>query len=240
MHVHVKYCFQVSLGSKLKKQLSLRSKSSKVYDTQSSYHFIQMRGPKLKGFAEMAVIRRDASYFEQPGTVTYSVDSPSDVSGSHSSMPTSGSNHDISDSHSEVFQEKSPQPVASGIDQNSNDQKDPPTDTLFVVGGVESQGGSSMGGKYSPRLRQAFLGQTSAAQSTPRAVEREPVSPATLSESASFTSRGSCSSQTGLLRSQSPSQEEGECEDTEQTASNLGHDQSTNSSKPSKPKSRGD
>lgn len=166
-----------------------------------------MRGPKSKGFAEMAVTRRDASYLEQPGTFTYSVDSSYDLSGSHSK--TLDSHSDISHSHSNMLHEQSPQP------DNNGDHRYPPASSLNVAGVGVSQGGSSLGGKYSPELRQAFLGQSSAtAMSTQREREKGQISLPPVSPSTSFTSRGSCSSQTGLLRSQSLTQEEEECMDT--------------------------
>lgn len=240
---------QVSLGTKLKKQLSLRSRSGKVYDTQTSYHFIQMRGPKLKGFAEMAVIRRSASYLEQPGTFICSVDSPTDSSDSHSK--TLDSHSDISHSHSNTLHKQSPQRDTVRISQTSN-ANDPPAHSLNVTGGGVSQGGSTLGGKYSPELRQAFLGQSSAAaMSTQREREKGQISPSLVSPSTSFTSQGSCSSQTGLLRSQSLTRKEDtryvmspDGDEEGDVFSKVGHGQSTKhkESKPSKSmklKSRG-
>ena len=180
----------MSLSSKLKKQLSLRSKSSKVYDTQHSYHFIQMRGPKLKGYAEMAVIKRDRSYVEQPGVFTYSDEYHSQEPDSHSSGSDSHSNE--FDSHSGVFQQsESVEPTLSANDS----QKVQSANSLTVGGGGASQGGSMQGGSYSPKLRQAFLGQNLGASLSTQD-ERDhaaPVSPA------SPVSRGSTSSQTGLI-----------------------------------------
>ena len=207
---------QVSLGTKLKKQLSLKSKSGKVYDTQTSYHFIQMKGPKSKGFAEMAVIRRNASYLEQPGTFTYSVDSPNDSSGSPSK--TLDSHYDMSHSHSNTPHKQSSLQTDMGrISQTSNVNGEPRRHSLNVTGGgVSHQGGSTLGGKYSPELRKAFLGQSSAAaMSTQREREEGQMSPSQLSPSISFTSRGSCSSQTCLLRSQSLTPEEEGSKDTQ-------------------------
>ncbi len=182
----------MSLSSKLKKQLSLRSKSSKVYNAQHSYHFVQMRGPKLKGYAEMAVIRRDSSYIEQPGVFTYSEKSHSQEPDSHSKDSDSNSN-DL-DSHSSVFQPSEPTLSANDTSQAAN--------SLTVsVGGTSSQGGSVQGGKYSPKLRQAFLGQSSGASSSilaPSRGELERDHTASLSPTSPI-SRGSCSSQTGLI-----------------------------------------
>ena len=173
---------QVSLSSKLKKQLSLRSKSSKVYNAQHSYHFVQMRGPKLKGYAEMAVIRRDSSYVEQPGVFTYSGESHSQELDSHS--------NDL-DSHFSVFQPSTSEPTLSSSDNSQA------TNSLSIgVGGTSSQGGSVQGGKYSPKLRQAFLGQSSGASSSRGEMERDHTTP--LSPTSPI-SRGSCSSETGLI-----------------------------------------
>ena len=179
----------MSLSTKLKKQLSLRSKSSKIYDAQSSYHFIQMTGPKQKGFAEMAVIKRDSSYLEQPGIFTTSADSPFHVSDSHSGMSTSNSN--------------TLPPVTEQTSSPTGEQNVPPTDSLTVsTPGGTGQGGTIQGGSYSPKLRQAFIGQSSSAK---HFLERDrEVSP---------VSRGSCSSQTGLLRSSSASRDVEEGED---------------------------
>ena len=186
---------QVSLTSKLKKQLTLRSKSSKIYDVQRSYHFIQMRGPKLKGFAEMAVIKRDASYFDQPGRFSYSIESPSNESSK-------------SDSHTDTFRQSS-HPVADSIDSTSGingSQKVPPASSLATGGGGSSQGGSVQRGGYSPKLRQAFLGQSSGATSTKEGFEKDQVS---LLSHSSSVGQGSCSSQTGLIQSPSVPQDEG-------------------------------
>lgn len=170
----------------MKKQLSLRSKSSKVYDTQHSYHFIQMRGPKLKGYAEMAVIRRDSSYIERPGTFTYSDESHSHESDSHS--------NDL-DSHSSVFQpSESIDPTLNGNDSES-------ANSLTVGVGGTSQGVSVQGGRYSPKLRQAFLGQSSGASSSTSAQEELEGDHAAPLSPTSPVSRGSCSSQTGLISS---------------------------------------
>lgn len=181
---------QVSLSSKLKKQLSLRSKSGKVYDTQHSYHFIQMKGPKLKGHAEMAVIRRDSSYIEQPGVFTYSDESHSQQSDSHSDGSDSHSN-DL-DFHSNVFQPSEPN-LSAADSQTAN------SSLTVGAGGTSNQGGSLQGGKYSPKLRQAFLGQSVGASYSvlaERELERDHATP--LSPT-SPVSRGSCSSETGLI-----------------------------------------
>ena len=182
---------QVSLSSKLKKQLSLRSKSSKVYDAQHSYHFIQMRGPKLKGYAEMAVIRRGSSYIEQPGVFTYSDESHFQEPDSHSNDSDSHSN-DL-DSHSSVFQpSESVEPTLSANDSEG-------ASSLTVGMGGTSQGGSVQGGRYSPKLRQAFLGQSSGASSSILAQGEQERDHATPLSPTSPVSRGSCSSQTGLI-----------------------------------------
>ena len=165
----------------MKKQLSLRSKSSKVYDTQHSYHFIQMRGPKLKGYAEMAVIRRDPSYIEQPGEFTYS-------SESHSHSQDRDSHSNDLDSHSNTHQKLSNHALSADSQA-----------VTVGAGGTSSQGGSLQGGKYSPKLRQAFLGESSGGSTSISAhgeLERDHAAP--LSPT-SPVSRGSCSSQTGLI-----------------------------------------
>ena len=53
------YLLQVPITERLKKMSVKRS--SKVYDSNRTYRFIQMRGPGLKGFAEMAVSRHDGT-----------------------------------------------------------------------------------------------------------------------------------------------------------------------------------
>ena len=187
----------MSLGSKLKKQLSLRSKSGKVYSAQTSYHFIQMRGPKLKGFAEMAVIRRDISYLEQPGIFTTSADSHSSLSDSHS---------EASASHSKTVLQQQTFAHQTSRSANGNQQASP-SNNLAVNEGGTSEGGTLQGGSYSPKLRQAFMGQSSTTIPTQERYSASPVS------------RGSCSSQTGLLRSSSSTrdheEEEGEEGDME-------------------------
>ena len=109
---------------------------------QHSYHFVQMRGPKLKGYAEMAVIRRDLSYIEQPGVFTYREKSHSQEPDPHSKDSDSHSN-DL-DSHSSVFQPSEPTLSANDNSQATNS---------LTVGGTSSQGGIMQGGKYSPELR---------------------------------------------------------------------------------------
>lgn len=67
--VNVNFVFQfvqVSLGTKLK-SLTIK-RHSRVYDLSSLYRFVQMRGPNLKGFAEMAVAKREV--FSTPHTST--------------------------------------------------------------------------------------------------------------------------------------------------------------------------
>ena len=49
------------MGSKLMMLTSSFSRKSKVFDLSHAYHFLQMRGPGGKGFAEMAVSRVEAS-----------------------------------------------------------------------------------------------------------------------------------------------------------------------------------
>ena len=107
-----------------------------MYNVQHSYHFVQMRGPKLKGYAEMAIIRRNSSYTEQPGVFTDSEESHSQEPDPHSKDSDSHSN-DL-DSHSSVFQPSEPT-----LSANDNSQA---TNSLTV-------GGTVQGGKYSPELR---------------------------------------------------------------------------------------
>ena len=67
------------------------------------------------------------------------------------------------------------------------------------MGGTSSQGGTVQGGKYSPELRQAFLGQSLGPSSSILAqgeMERDHTTP--LSPTSPI-SRGSCSSETGLI-----------------------------------------
>ena len=45
------------MGDKLLRLTGALSKKSKVHDLGHAYHFLQMRGPEGKGFAEMAVSR---------------------------------------------------------------------------------------------------------------------------------------------------------------------------------------
>ena len=138
----------------------------------------------------MAVIRRDSSYIEQPGVFTYSEESHSQELNSHSKDSDSHSN-DL-DSHFSVFQPSEPT-----LSSNENSQA---TNSLSIgVGGTSSQGGSVQGDKYSPKVRQAFLGQSSGASSSISArgeMERDHTTP--LSPTSPI-SRGSCSSETGLI-----------------------------------------
>ena len=46
---------QVPLSSKLKRISAIHKHSSRMYEYSHAYKFIRMRGPDLKGFAEMAV-----------------------------------------------------------------------------------------------------------------------------------------------------------------------------------------
>ena len=161
-----------------------------------------MRGPKLKGYAEMAVIRRDASYVEQPGVFANGDES-------HSHKPDSYSKE--SDSHSDEYRFHSNdlyspstalQQSATVDSTSSNDIVQPRNEaanSLTVHLGGANQGASLQGGKYSPKLRQAFLGQSSrTSPPSSNRGERERIHSAPLSPS-SPGSRDSCSSETGLL-----------------------------------------
>ena len=62
MHTQHGFCLiQPSMGGKLMKLTSALGKKSRVDDLSHTYHFVQMRGPDGKGFAEMAVSRVEAA-----------------------------------------------------------------------------------------------------------------------------------------------------------------------------------
>ena len=47
------------MKTRLKQSMQIKRRSSKVHDeTTANYHFIRMRGPMLKGYAEMAITRK--------------------------------------------------------------------------------------------------------------------------------------------------------------------------------------
>ena len=50
--------FQTGLSSKLRR-FSLKSRNSRVFDLTVPYHFLRMRGPSKKGFAEVAVRKQE-------------------------------------------------------------------------------------------------------------------------------------------------------------------------------------
>ena len=76
-HSHTHTNTQVTLSAKLKR-LSLKPRNSRIYSFSQSYRFIQMRGPKLKGFAEMAVLKHHLTKSLHQGTFTYTNDATSD------------------------------------------------------------------------------------------------------------------------------------------------------------------
>ncbi len=87
--------FQVPLSAKLK-SLSIK-RPSRVYDLNYSYRFIQMKGPKLKGFAEMAVAKREV----------FSIPHVHSTPGDLWKKPSHSSQHHVSkrrESHDTVFE----------------------------------------------------------------------------------------------------------------------------------------
>lgn len=150
----------------------------------------------------MAVIRRDASYLERPGIFTCNVDESS------TSEIAVADSHDYSQSVDDI-------PDEISTTRGGEELAQPPGGSLAVAGGGgTSQGGSMLGGSYSPKLRQAFLGQSSARQSAQSEVGTGQTDLTRLPSTASSISRGSCSSQTGLLQSSSSNEKR---EDTSRT-----------------------
>lgn len=67
--------YQANIASKLKR-LTFKTRNARVFDLSTPYHFVRMRGPHLKGFAEVAVRKQDLSL--EPSVPTFTKTSASD------------------------------------------------------------------------------------------------------------------------------------------------------------------
>ncbi len=97
-------CTQTNIASKLRR-LTFKSRNSRVFDLSTPYHFVRMRGPHLKGFAEVAVWKKDVSLSKLKPCTPIVVDTSTSAhffgTGVASAWSSPSSNSDNSEVHVE-------------------------------------------------------------------------------------------------------------------------------------------
>ncbi|XP_064400419.1 uncharacterized protein KIAA0930 homolog isoform X2 [Halichondria panicea] len=95
---------KTNIASKLRR-LTFKSRNSRVFDLSTPYHFVRMRGPHLKGFAEVAVWKKDVSLSKLKPCTPIVVDTSTSAhffgTGVASAWSSPSSNSDNSEVHVE-------------------------------------------------------------------------------------------------------------------------------------------